>query len=302
MFSRKEIRLGLFVVLTLAAAFIVINYLRGKGILSRETEYVAVYDRVDGLKPSAFVNVRGYKAGVVKSVRYVPSEDCFVVHVSVNSDFVIPDDSVLEIYSSDVMGGKSVNILPGTSSLAASPGDTLGGRLQPDMMSSLMVSLPSVVEKAGGMMDSVACMVSSVNAAVVSNRGRIDSLVTRLSDASCGIRKVAEDVGEMTPEMKGFLSSVNLLAAELSSPDGDLRSSLASFRKLSGELEDIRLAEISSRVEAILDSLAAGSGTAGMLLRDDSLYRSLDSLATEVGTLVRAVRENPKKYVRLSLF
>lgn len=302
MFSRKEVRLGLFVVLTLTAAFFVVNYLRGKGLLSSEYEYVAVYERVDGLKPSAFVNIRGYKAGTVKSVAYVPSSDKFEVVVSVNSDFSIPDDSVLEIYSSDIMGGKSVNVACGVSDRMASPGDTLAGRLQPDMMSSLMESLPSVAQKAGTMMDSVTRMVSSVNSVVASNSARVDRLVARLASAAEGIDRVVSEVGGMTPQLSELVCSVNSLADSLSSPDGDLMASLASIRRVSAQLEDARLAELSARASEILDSLAAGKGTAGMLLSDDSLYRSLDSLAGDISGLVNAIKENPKKYVRISVF
>lgn len=302
MFSRKEVRLGLFVVLTLTAAFFVVNYLRGKGLLSSEYEYVAVYERVDGLKPSAFVNIRGYKAGTVKSVTYVPSSDMFEVVVSVDSDFSIPDDSVLEIYSSDIMGGKSVNVVCGVSGRAADPGDTLAGRLQPDMMSSLMESLPSVAQKAGMMMDSVTRMVSSVNSVVASNSARVDRLVARLASAAEGIDRAVSEVGGMAPRLSELVCSVNSLADSLSSPDGDLMASLASIRRISEQLEDARLAELSARAAQILDSLAAGGGTAGRLLNDDSLYRSLDSLACDISGLVNAIKENPKKYVRIRVF
>ena len=61
----KEFRIGLMVVATVVAAYFAINYLRDKDVFNREHEYVVTYDDVNGLKTSAGVYVRGFKAGNV---------------------------------------------------------------------------------------------------------------------------------------------------------------------------------------------------------------------------------------------
>ena len=37
-------------------------------------------------------------------------------------------------------------------------------------------------------------------------------------------------------------------------------------------------------------------------MSDDSVYNSLDSLLSDVDSLVRKISENPKKYFRISVF
>jgi phospholipid/cholesterol/gamma-HCH transport system substrate-binding protein len=56
-----------------------------------------------------------------------------------------------------------------------------------------------------------------------------------------------------------------------------------------------------NKLSAITDRLEAGEGTAGKLLKDPSLYNNSDQLLTEVRDLVKAVRENPKKYLTIHL-
>jgi len=53
-----------------------------------------------------------------------------------------------------------------------------------------------------------------------------------------------------------------------------------------------KLSLISSRLEA-------GEGTAGQLLRNPSLYNNSDQMLVETRNLIKAIRENPKKYLTI---
>ncbi|HXE91830.1 MAG TPA: MlaD family protein [Terriglobales bacterium] len=59
-----------------------------------------------------------------------------------------------------------------------------------------------------------------------------------------------------------------------------------------------------TRLSQIADRLEAGEGTAGKLLRDPSIYTNADQMLVETRNLIKAVRENPKKYltIRFKLF
>jgi len=50
------------------------------------------------------------------------------------------------------------------------------------------------------------------------------------------------------------------------------------------------LAELSSRLEK-------GEGTAGLLFKDPALYNNSNQMLMEARELVKAIRENPKKYL-----
>ncbi len=59
-----------------------------------------------------------------------------------------------------------------------------------------------------------------------------------------------------------------------------------------------------TKLSQITDRLEAGEGTAGKLLRDPSLYTNTDQMLVETRQLVKAIRENPKKYltIRFKIF
>ena len=55
------------------------------------------------------------------------------------------------------------------------------------------------------------------------------------------------------------------------------------------------------KVDQIIDKINAGQGTIGQLLVNPQLYDTLNGATGEMQQLVRAIRDNPKKYLRIKL-
>ena len=62
-----------------------------------------------------------------------------------------------------------------------------------------------------------------------------------------------------------------------------------------------KLRNTMSKLSDITSRLEAGEGTAGRLLKDQSLYDNSNQLLTESRDLIKAIRENPKKYLVIHL-
>jgi phospholipid/cholesterol/gamma-HCH transport system substrate-binding protein len=60
-----------------------------------------------------------------------------------------------------------------------------------------------------------------------------------------------------------------------------------------------KVENVVNRLSTISDRLEAGEGSAGKFLRDPSLYTNADQMLVETRNLVKAVRENPKKYLTI---
>jgi phospholipid/cholesterol/gamma-HCH transport system substrate-binding protein len=70
-------------------------------------------------------------------------------------------------------------------------------------------------------------------------------------------------------------------------------------------LEDEELAKkidtTMTKLAALTSDLEAGQGTAGKLLKDETLYNNANHMLEETQGLVKAIRENPKKYLSIKL-
>jgi phospholipid/cholesterol/gamma-HCH transport system substrate-binding protein len=56
-----------------------------------------------------------------------------------------------------------------------------------------------------------------------------------------------------------------------------------------------------TKLAALTSDLDAGKGTAGKLLKDDTLYNNVNHVLEETQGLIKAIRENPKKYLSIKL-
>ena len=76
---------------------------------------------------------------------------------------------------------------------------------------------------------------------------------------------------------------------------GDVSSIVSS-------LDENDIKEIVSSFKSLLENINDPDGTIGKLLVDNSVYDSVDALLSDVDTLVRKIQENPKKYIKISVF
>ena len=62
-----------------------------------------------------------------------------------------------------------------------------------------------------------------------------------------------------------------------------------------------KLDDVVTKLAVISDRLEAGEGSAGKLLKDPSLYNNADQMLAESRDLVKAIRQDPKKYLSIKL-
>jgi phospholipid/cholesterol/gamma-HCH transport system substrate-binding protein len=55
------------------------------------------------------------------------------------------------------------------------------------------------------------------------------------------------------------------------------------------------------KVDTTLDRVNSGQGTLGQLLVNPQLYDSMHGLSSELQSLVKDIRANPKKFLRVKL-
>jgi len=56
-----------------------------------------------------------------------------------------------------------------------------------------------------------------------------------------------------------------------------------------------------TKLAALTSDLEAGKGTAGKILKDDTMYNNINHVLEETQGLIKSIRENPKKYLSIKL-
>lgn len=299
----KELKIGIFVVTVLVASFFLINYLRGEDIFNKEIELVSRYDNVEGLVASAPVYIKGYKAGKVAEVVYEQATDDFKVTCSISKEFRIPADSKMTIYSVDIMGGKGIRIDLGDDTQLVADGAYLEPSFAAGLMDGLEDSLGPLLAKVGNTLDSLSVTVSYVNRMLSDeNQASIARTLKHLELTMADVRGVAATVNGKSEELNAFVDNLAELSSKLGGTVDRVDTALAGISDVVSSIDEDDIAGVVSSFKELLENMNDPDGTIGKLFVDNSMYDSIDSLLNDIDSLVRKIEENPKKYIRISIF
>ena len=170
------------------------------------------------------------------------------------------------------------------------------------------ISDPSTINKINAILNQVQALLNDVT----NGKGTIgkffsddslyrkaDSLVTKADAMVDEINKGQGSLGKFFKDEALYnnanqtLAKANKLMDEINAGHG------AAGKLLKDEEVGRKLQNIITKLSDITDRLAAGEGTAGKLLKDPSVYSNTDQLLVETRNLIKAMRENPKKYLTI---
>ncbi|MGN0190704.1 MAG: MlaD family protein [Candidatus Cryptobacteroides sp.] len=299
----KEIKIGFFAILVLAATFFAINYLRGKDIFNKEIELSARFKSADGLVASAPVHIKGFSAGSVSSIRYDRETDDFEVVCSVSKEFKIPVDSKMTIYSTSIMGGKGIRIDCGSSEELAGDGSVLQGDSQPDLVETVSAGIGPLMEKLEETVAGLRTTIASVNGILSEeNRKNIDRALKDLKKVLADAASVTGTIKDRNGEIDSFISDLSSISGKLAEVVEKADTAMQSVSSITDKLDKADLDSLVISVKRLSDSIQNPEGTVGKLLNEASIYDTVDSLVLELNDLVKKIKEDPKKYLKISVF
>lgn len=299
----KELKIGIFVIVTLTVSFFVINYLRGRDVFNREIELKGHFGNVEGLVPSAPVQFRGYAAGRVSSVEYRPENDDFEVICSIDRKFRIPEDSKMTIFSTSIMGGKGIVLEAGKSAVQASDGSELQVSVRPDLVESIAGNIGPLMEGLSGTIEKLDSTVSAVNGLLgEENRRQINRAIADLRRTMSSVASLTGVLDARSGELSAFIADMKDISARLSVIAEKADAGMDSLGKFAENLEASDIEGLVTSVTRLSESIQNPDGAMGKFLSEGNIYDSADSLINELNDLIKKMKENPKKYMKISVF
>ena len=299
----KELKIGVFFVTVATVSFFVINYLRGEDIFNKEMELTATYANAEGLVSSAPVFIKGFKAGKVSEVSYQPETDDFKVVCSVRKEFRIPEDSRMTIYGVDIMGTKGVKIELGNSDVLVGDGAVLASGYEAGLVDGLAASITPLMEKVGNTLDSLTVTVAGVNELLSeSNKRNLTRTIAHLEETMADVSEIASLVNGKSSELNAFIDNLAALSEKFDSIAEKVDTTMSGVSSVVNSFDEADVAAVVSSFRSLLEKINDPDGTIGKLLVDNSVYNSVDELLNDVDSLVKKIEENPKKYIKISVF
>ena len=288
----KEAKIGLVSIVSLALLYLGINYLKGVNLFKPVNHYYVAFSNVKGVTVSSPVFVEGFKVGLVREISYdYDTTGKISVLVSLEDKMRINKGSYITVVNS-FLGGAELHIHLNTFvDDYFHSGDTIEGRMETDMMTSVQENLLPGIEQMMPKLDSILGGLQTLvnHPALTQSLAHVEQTTASLEHSSRRLDQLlAKDVPVIVENLKGITTN---------------------FESVSGQLKELDLAGTMRTVNATManlklttDKLSSADNSLGLLLNDRQLYDNLNGTMENASLLLLDLREHPKRYVHFSLF
>jgi phospholipid/cholesterol/gamma-HCH transport system substrate-binding protein len=309
----KEARTGLIITVGIVLLFWGLNYLKGKDFFTSQKLVYAIYPQVDGLLTSNPVQVNGLKIGLIRSLTLLTEQNGKVlVSMHINKKVHIPANSIAEIFSTDLLGSKGIRIVMGNSANELQDGDTLISNIQKSLPEEVSAQVAPIKLKAESILlslDSVLLVLREVF-----NENTKNSLRRSFESISNSLLSIEHITSSMDTVMakegrlKVIFENLESITTNIKENNEKITTMIENFAAISDTIARSHISETLENTKktleqtsGIMSKVNSGEGTLGQLANNDSLYNNLTATAHSLDLLLNDFRNNPRKYLNVSL-
>lgn len=300
----RELKTGVVVVVIIGLFIWGFNYLKGLNIFNGPADtYFVEYANVQGLNTASEVTINGVKVGKVETIKFNKEVDklgSLIVEFSVESDIDFSKNSIAKIYSTSLMGGKSLAIVPSFEGELVQPGDYLKGETESDIFDSLSESINPIQTKFENVIISADSLLTNFNQVFDEKRKKdLQESISNFNKTLISLNNTTKSINTMIDSNQASFKATMDNASEMTAKISQLSDTLVNAN-LGATIKHLE-ASLSS-MNAMLTHIQSGQGSVGKLLYDEAMYENLNNAANELEELLLEMKLNPKRFVHFSLF
>jgi len=288
-----QLKVGVFVIVCLVVLFLSYSWLMDWFMGSKLERYHVLFDQVNTLEKGNTVYYRGVRVGRVSglTIRY----DGILLELLIDNSVKISKDATFIIKDKDMMGTKSLEIVPGVSNEYINNTEIYPGK-----------GLPGFSD-----------LISNVNTL----SGKVELLIDQLNKDDLFVEKLdrlLDSASESLTQMQTLVS--DLQRSDMLSAFRELRKASESLHAFVGDnAEGMSTTLASAKVSLVkIDSLVTIStkvvsdvqdklknnenSNVNKLLTDEELYQNLVKATKELELLLNDIKAHPTKYFKFSVF
>lgn len=297
----NELKVALTILAAILLGFIGYRVMSDLPLFRQSNVVHSYFSRTDGLTAGNYIYINGVKVGSVKKMELLKG-DSVEVTMSFDLGIEIPKNSIAYLESSGLLDEKAVVVERGDAKQNLGYGDYMKGVYRGGMMETLKQEGEQLSGDVSESFEKLNKFLAKLNSTLdEKNAGRIDGMLKNLKQTSDEISDLLEkkrtDIESSIDHAKRFLANVDTVSARnksrVDSVMAGMDRSLDELEKLSSDLN-----KTNAELNEILTKINNGEGSLGKMVNDPSLYNNLESLTSEMNSLVKNINENPRKYLK----
>lgn len=293
---RKEVLIGLIVLVALGVLFVGIDFLKGVNVFKAANYYYVSFTDVQGLAQSAPVTVNGFKVGLVREIAYEYDNPGHVrVELSLDRELKVPQGTKA-VLATDLLGTASIALDMAKYDSYCNVGDKLEGVVPKGMMDNVSNELlPSL----SGIFPKVDTLLTSINALVGSPE--IAASVKRLDAITASLESTTRQLNALMATLPPITSDIKNITGNFASASTDLTEVTASLKEVPVDSITDNLNTLTANLRTLSAQLNDPNSTLGLLTHDPALYQNLNSTVASLDSLFVDIKKNPKRYISIKL-
>ena len=293
----KELIIGGLVLLALLILVFGINYLKGVNMFKPSNYYFATYTDVAGLAQSAPVTVNGFKVGLVREISYEYDNPGHIkVEMSLDRHLKLPRGTKA-LLTTDMLGTSSIALEMAPGKDFHNVGDQLIGANASGLMSSvtndIMPSITAILPKIDSILTSMTTIVS--DPALLASVQRLDKIMANIETSSAQLNTTMKAMPPIADDASGLMTDLKTISADLTALSAKLRE-----MPIDSTMNSVN--SIAARLNTSMEKLNSKDSSLGLLLNDTGLYNNLNASAASLDSLLKDVKQNPKRYISIKVF
>jgi phospholipid/cholesterol/gamma-HCH transport system substrate-binding protein len=308
----KEARIGLLVAISILVFFAGFYFLKGSNVFSREYKYHAYYDNVQGLQPSAAVQIQGLQVGKVSDIILNRAQlgSPIDVVITISKKTRLPRGTVAKLTSLDLLGNKGITLDLGTSSEHVENGEKLPSTVEGGLVDKISVEVTPLLQDVRKVVNSIDSVLLSVND-IFNAQARTDlqMSIASLHSTMDNFNVVSNKLNGQSNALAHVIQNADKITTNLANNNANIDQTLKNLRTTTDNLSQAPLKEAirnvdetAANLKSILRKINENEGSLGMLVNDKALYTNFNKTLDELSKLSADLKSHPSRYINLTIF
>ena len=278
---KTELKVGITVIVAVILFIFIFGWAKNIVFSSGYKELSIRFDSVAGLEKGDAVTINGVRKGYVTGVKV--DKDSVVVNATLEPDVELRNDAKFHVAMLDLMGGKKIEVHPGTSSVPFDYSVMHSGRFQGDIASA-MAMLSGVQDDLVTVIKEVKISLTSLNSVIGDKEFKSDVKAT-IVELKRLTEKVSTVITENRDGLKKLIASGTRLADNADSFITENKEEIKTSVKQAGEL--IRNTnELVTKLTKFSDEITNKQNNIGKILYDDQFLSDLKATMKQAKDLI----------------
>ena len=312
---KKEILIGIIGAVGLSILVVGSYFLKGQELWKSKFVYYSKFKNTEGLTTGRPVNLNGLQVGIITNVKFDSKN---FNNILVEFELTNPSIQKLKkgskvLLNSDLLSGAYLDIAWGDSTDYYNSRDTIPSMVSLALEDQINERLIPLEKKTNELISTADSAIKTIEAIFSRNTDNLDESFDGIKNSIKNLERVSLEISSLIRTEKQnisqIISNVNLITDNLKENNNKINQILENAADISDTLiaSDINATienakESLQQFNLILYDIQNGDGTLTHLIKDSTIYLSVNKMIDEASRLIENIKTEPKRYVQFSIF